>query len=231
LCACGRPAAGKYGFYCIPCGAARRRKPAIYVPTPEIDRMITEAYGRNRKFGNRTAITTAARKIGWPAWKVHRRAIALGIARTKEAPWSADELAILSRYGWMCDDKLSDRLKSAGFHRTATAVHLKKKRMHIRRNGDWYSATQLAEAFGEDSHKIIKWIRAGLLRGVRRGTDRTEQQGGDTHLILHRDVREFALAHPDEYELAKVEKRWFLELVTGRDLAADEDAAMEVTLP
>jgi hypothetical protein len=202
-----------------------------YAATPEIDAAIREAYERYQKYGNRTAITTTARKIGWPKWKVNRRAIALGIARAKEAPWSRDELDVLERYGWMCDEKLSERLKAAGFHRTATAVHLKKKRLRISASGDWYSATQLAEAFGVDGHKIVRWIQSGLLRASRRGTARISVQGGDSFVILCRDVREFAIAHPNEYDLAKVEKTWFLELVTGRDAGAEEDALVESTLP
>jgi hypothetical protein len=230
-CKCGRPVYLPHALYADPCRSARRRKPLIYVPTPEIDRIIREAYDRYQKFGNRTAISGAARKIGWPKWKVNRRAIALGIARVKESPWSPDELDILARYGWMCDDKLSDRLKLAGFHRTPTAVHLQKKRRRIRENGDWYSATQLAEAFGVDSHKTTGWIRTGLLRGARRGTHRSDAQGGDSFVVHQRDLREFVIAHPNEYDLAKVDKLWFLALVTGRDAAGEEDALMEETLP
>jgi hypothetical protein len=231
VCGCGRSVELPHARYAAPCRSARRRRRLKYAPTPEIDAAIRQAYDRFQKFGNRTAITTAACKIGWPKWKVNRRAIELGIARVKESTWSQGELDILTRYGWMCDGILSERLAAAGFHRTRTAVHLKKKRLRISANGDWYSATQLAEAFGIDGHKIVHWIQSGLLRASRRGTARTDAQHGDTFAIQHRDVREFAIAHPGEYELAKVDKAWFLELVTGRDAGAEEDALAEPTLP
>jgi len=65
-----------------------------------------------------------------------------------------------------------------------------------------------------DSHKVTRWIGAGLLEAERRGTARTELQGGDTWLIFRAEVKEFVLRCPDEYDLGKVEKWWFLDLIT-----------------
>ena len=72
----------------------------------------------------------------------------------------------------------------------------------------------LAEVMGVDSHKVTRWIGAGLLEAERRGTARTELQGGDTWLIFRAEVKEFVLRCPDEYDLGKVEKWWFLDLIT-----------------
>jgi hypothetical protein len=54
-----------------------------------------------------------------------------------------------------------------------------------------------------------------MLHATRRGTDRTEAQGGDSYWITHKAVRDFVLRCPDEIDLAKVEKMWFLDLVTA----------------
>jgi hypothetical protein len=142
------------------------------------------------------------------------RARHLGLCRTKEPIWSARELELLAKWGWMGDERIALRLRAAGFARSVTGVHLKRKRMRICRNGDWYSATGLAEAMGVDSHKVTRWIGAGLLEAERRGTARTELQGGDTWLIFRAAVKEFVLRCPDEYDLGKVEKWWFLDLIT-----------------
>ena len=53
-----------------------------------------------------------------------------------------------------------------------------------------------------------------MLKASRRGTARTESQGGDTYWITHAAVREFVLTHPDEVDLRKVEKWWFLDFVS-----------------
>jgi hypothetical protein len=54
-----------------------------------------------------------------------------------------------------------------------------------------------------------------MLRATLRGTDRTEIQGGDTFWITQIAVRDFVLSYPDEVDLRKVEKWWFLDLVTN----------------
>ncbi|HEX8895193.1 MAG TPA: hypothetical protein VF783_17825 [Terriglobales bacterium] len=46
-----------------------------------------------------------------PHWALKRRARALGLARTKELPWSEAELGILARYAWMSDERTHLKLK------------------------------------------------------------------------------------------------------------------------
>jgi hypothetical protein len=60
----------------------------------------------------------------------------------------------------------------------------------------------------------MRFIEVGVLPAVRRGTKRTAAQGGDQWLIMHEAVRTFVCQFPEEIDLAKVEKFWFLELVT-----------------
>jgi hypothetical protein len=187
-----------------------------YFHSPETDRLIQEAYRQFRVYGNRRAIPLCCRKLGWPGHVVKKRAVSLGLSRTRDAgPWSERELQILEAGSHLTDQGLVRRLAAAGFQRTEAAVHLKLRRLRIRSNRDWYSANQLAEAFGVDSHKVTRWIKAGALAAARRGTERLAVQGGDGFVIEHKDVREFALRFPEEYDLAKVEKFWFLDLITG----------------
>lgn len=185
-----------------------------YHSSSAIDGVIREAYERFRKQCDRGALRLAAQRIGWPGYAVKHRGRHLGLARAKEPVWSTRELKVLAKWGWMGDERIALRLRAAGFARSATAVHLKRKRMRICQNGDWYSACGLAEAMGVDSHKVMRWIGAGLLEAERRGSARTELQGGDTWLILRGAVKRFLLRCPDEYDLGKVEKFWFLDLIT-----------------
>jgi hypothetical protein len=55
---------------------------------------------------------------------------------------------------------------------------------------------------------------------VRRGTARTGVQGGDMWWISRRQVKSFILRAPEEIDLARVEKIWFLDLLTGGKLCA-----------
>jgi hypothetical protein len=185
-----------------------------YRANEAIDGVIRGAYERLRKQCDRGALKLAARRIGWPVYAVKHRGRHLGLARAKEPVWSAHELELLAKWGWMGDERIALRLRAAGCARSATAVHLKRRRMRICQNGDWYSAYQLAEAMGVDRHKVARWIGAGLLAAERRESARTELQGGDTWLIFREAVKEFVLRCPDEYDLGKVEKFWFLDLIT-----------------
>jgi hypothetical protein len=190
-----------------------------YPSNPRIDAAIEEAYRQFREFNNRTAIGSLARKLGWPRHRVNKRARALGLARTKETRWSTTEEWILHRWGHLVDAAIQTKLKKAGYSRSLTAIHLKVKRLRIKQNLEGYSANQLAEAFGIDRHKIAAWIKLGALAAERRGTARTELQGGDMYWIRRDDVRAFVLRYPEEIELAKVEKFWFLDLIAGGEVA------------
>jgi hypothetical protein len=87
-------------------------------------------------------------RVGIPHWAVKKRARELGLARTKERPWSERELEILARYTWMSDERIRLKLKAAGYPRTVTGIHLKPKRMRFKYDGNFYSAYSLAQARG-----------------------------------------------------------------------------------
>src|SRR3974377_2076066 len=180
------------------CGDARnklqcRRK---YIFTDQIDQLIREIYLSQRDAGTRMGIRPLAKKVGLPHWALKKSARELGLARTKELPWSEPELAILARHAWMSDERIRLKLKAAGYARTVTGIHLKLKRMKFKHDGSFYSASGLAQALGIDSHVVTRWIKSGHLKAKLRGTARTEPQNGDIYLIHEKDVRRFILEHP-----------------------------------
>ena len=199
------------------CGVARnklqgRRK---YLFTDQIDQLIREIYLSQRDARTRMGIRPLARKVGMPHWALKKRARELGLARTKELPWSEPELAILARYAWMTDERIRLKLKAAGYARTVTAIHLKLKRMKFKQDGSFYSAYSLAQALGIDPHAVTRWIKGGHLKAKSRGTARTPQQNGDSYIIQERDIRRFILDHPTDIDLRKVDQLWFLDLITN----------------
>ena len=200
---------------CVACDRGKDQSRRKYVFTDQIDRLIRESYQNRRDEKTRLNIRPLAKKVGMPHWALKKRARELGLARTKELPWSEPELAILSRYAWMSDERIRLKLKAAGYARTVTAIHLKLKRMRFKHDGSFYSANGLARALGIDSHAVTRWIRSGHLKAKLRGTARTERQNGDIYLIHEKDVRRFILEHPTDIDLRKVDQLWFLDLITN----------------
>ena len=198
-------------FDAFPRGRAARRK---YVFTERLDQLIRDIYVYKPHSRTRPGIRQLANQLGIPHWAIKKRARELGLARTKESPWSEAELSILARHAWMSDERIRLKLKAAGHSRTVTAIHLKLKRMRFKSDPGFYSAKGLADALGIDPHVVGRWIKAGHLRAQLRGTKRTKHQGGDTYLIREKDLRRFILEHPTEIDLRKVDQLWFLDVIT-----------------
>jgi len=200
---------------CCDPGRTKAQSRRRYVFNDQIDQLIREIYLCSRHAKTRPGIRLLAKKVGMPHWALKKRARELGLARTKELPWTERELEILARYAWMSDERIRLKLKAAGYARTVTGVHLKLKRMRFKHDGNFYSACSLAQALGIDPHAVTRWIKSGHLKAKLRGTARTEQQNGDSYLIQAKDVRRFVLDHPTDIDLRKLDQLWFLDLITN----------------
>lgn len=189
--------------------------PQKYVLTDAARELILAEYdSKNRR--------ELAARLGVPAWMVSKWAIALGVARTKEKPWSAEQIALLERHaytkGW--------RWLAKHTGRTVCAVKLKMKRLHLQKVvGEGYTQRNLAGLLGVDDHKVGHWIRIRWLSAQPRRTDRKPQQGGDAFLITDRAVRRFIREHPEEIDLRRVDKHWFIDLAFGERAPAAQEAA------
>jgi hypothetical protein len=146
-----------------------------------------------------------------PQWAVNRRAVALGLARPKDRPWSPDEEERLDKYYWRTSVKaLAKRLG-----RSVTAIRLKAKRLGLRKHEEGYTACSLAQALGVDPHWVAARIQDGKLKAVHRKTERTPAQGGDSWLITEEAVVAFVREYPYEIDLRKVNGLWFMDLVSS----------------
>jgi hypothetical protein len=92
-----------------PIKSRSRRK---YVFTNQIDELIRAIYLDRPGAKTRPGIRVLAKKVGIPHWALKKRARELGLARTKEKPWSEPELEILARYAWMSDERIRLKLKA-----------------------------------------------------------------------------------------------------------------------
>jgi hypothetical protein len=185
-----------------------------YVPNPTLDSAIRDAYRKQRQ-GDRAALRAVAARIGWSPNAVAKRGAELGITRAKEPPWAAAEEELLARVGYLAPSGIQQQFSAAGFSRSIAAIQMKLNRTRIKQNLEGYSANSLAAALGVDVHKILTWIRRGCLAAERRRTDRIADRCGDTWWISDRAVKRFILRTPEEIDLARVEKIWFLDLLTG----------------
>jgi hypothetical protein len=201
----------------------RRPSKLKYPPTPEIDAEIRQVYQRPHNWDG--AVASLAKRVRRPRWWISRRAVDLGLvlAHKKEPNWSDAELRILRQHARFAPGEIQRRLKARGFHRSLTGIVLKRKRLQLTSSHlDGYSATGLAACMGIDGHAVTTWIERGWLTARGRGTARTPQQGGDSFWIEPRDVRRFVLEYLEIIDLAKVDKTWFVDLVTSGRLGRKE---------
>jgi hypothetical protein len=185
-----------------------------------MDEMIRKVY-REQYNPQQGKIKELANKLNIPSWRISIRAREIGALepRIKEPPWSERELHILEKNALFTPAVIQRRLKMAGFERTITAVALKRKRLHLFRQQVKGSARAVAECFGVNESTVTDlWIRKGLLKAQRRGTKRTDKQGGDEWLIKEKDIRKFIIENIGIIDIRKVDKFWFVDILAGQGL-------------
>jgi hypothetical protein len=162
-------------------------------------------------------IRDLAKRLRLPRWKVTRYAIRQGwIAKQRKEPaWTEAETKMLQNFARYSPEVAARKMRERGYQRTTTACVLKMKRMRMRQNLKGQSANSLAQCLGEDPHFVTKAIKRGDLVAQRRGTARTEKQGGDMYYIKDKDVRKFILDNVAIIDLRKVDKYWFVDLLAG----------------
>ena len=162
-------------------------------------------------------IAEFADRYGLPRWKISRYAQDNGwLAKGKREPaWTDAELDVLKRNAHHSPIVIQKRLKAHGYTRSCTGIVLKRKRMRFLQNLPGQSATGLAMCLGEDNHFVLRAIRSGQLKAVKRELERTEQQGGNPWLIRDKDAREFIMDNLHMIDLRKVDKYWFVDLLVN----------------
>ena len=189
----------------------RAFKPVKWPPNEAIDAAIRETWQGKP---TRTMVADLAKRTGYPAWWLKRRAVKLGVSvlREKEPRWSDAELRVLRRFAHFGVERIEKELAMRGHNRTRTAIVLARKRysLSVALPEGTYSARGAGEMLGVDGKTVTAWIEDGLLRAEPRGTERKSDQW----LIDDAALREFVVAHPQRIDLRKVVQHWFLALMT-----------------
>lgn len=195
---------------------SRRGTPrAKWTSNEHLDALIRRTYeGRPDK----GAIKALARDTGRPRAWLRDQAMRLGCAvpRFKEPAWSAAENEIVSENAHRHPATIVKLLKRAGFVRTDVAVVMQRKRLGAStEDPNHFTAHGLAALFGVDGGTVCAWIEKGWLQARKRGTARTEAQGGDQWWIHRRQVRAFVVDNVAAVDFRKVDKFWLVDLLAG----------------
>lgn len=183
-------------------------RPRKYIPNQHSDRVIRAAYIHFRKQGDRSILRSTAMQLGWPSHAVSRRARELGVVPVpSQRPWSRTELAILKKGILLGAETIRRELREKGFHRSIGSILAEKRRALVPLKID-HSARKVALSLGVDPHKVLLWIRQGLLSARRKNSSRW--------LISAEAIRTFVFAHPQHFDLAKADKLWLLKLLEGK---------------
>jgi hypothetical protein len=193
----------------------RSSKRTKWLISPEIHEAIRRLY-QERLTGN-GQVKTLAQKLGLPRWKVGRYAIRQGWTpkQKKEPDWSEREVGLLEKWARYSPEEISRRLGRRGYRRSVVGIVLKLKRSRCRASLEGYSARSVANCLGVDDHFVVRAIRAGRLRATRRGTARTEAQGGDHWWIKEKAIRDYLIENIHEVDLRRVDKYWLVDLLVN----------------
>lgn len=188
--------------------------------TPEQDDQIRRLYQNEvgiKAVAYKGPVRDLADKFGMPRRRISKRAVELGILpmQKKAPPWTEEELKILGRNAHLTNRIIQKKLEGAGFHRTEIGILLKRKRMRYVSNLKAQNVGMVAECFGVDRRTVVRWIQKGWLKARRRGTDRTDSQGGDYYFIRDKWIRDFVIGSVAVIDFRKLDKQWLVNILTG----------------
>ncbi len=193
-----------------------------YTFTPEIDAQIREAYANRVGMTKKPSVRVLAERLGFPPHAVKRRSMMLGLVNTMpyspNRAWSDAEKAIATANAHLTCERISLKLRKAGFSRSKNACKIFIQRHVGLKPKTDYSAWRLSQCLGVDIHTVTHWISKGLLKADRRGSVRVVQQGGDTWSITPEDGKEFIVGYLHLVDFRKVDKYWIVELLTGKEI-------------
>ena len=188
-------------------------KNAKHIITPEIHNAIFQLYSQDTQ-PLKADFERFSKRYSIPRWKITRYAMTQGWSNQRyriRRDWTEEELRILERNARYSPDTIRRKLEQAGYKRTYTSIQVKRKRMHYLQNLNGQSANSLAQCLGMTPNTVIRHIKAGRLKATKRGTERPD----DMWHIKDSSIRKFIINNVDDIDLRKVDKYWFIDLLTN----------------
>lgn len=181
--------------------------PQKYILTESQRRLLLEKYdGRGETIDKLMSYFP-----GIPRWKIRHWGAQLGLARQREPAWTTAEIEYLER------NITRKSLKEIAEHlgRTQVAVKLKAKRLELNKTQEGYTMRGLCLGLGCDHHAVERWLKNGWLKGSRRHSARTPQQGGDMWYFSDAAIRKFVKEHPHEIDPRRMDWLWVVDVLVG----------------
>ena len=182
-----------------------------------IDKQIRRIYHSNE--AGRGKVKAFSERHGIPRHQIRNRALKLGVAVsiTRSPEWTEVECDLLEKHYFKAPGSIRNIFYRAGFNRSETSIMVKRKRMKLFVGlADVYSASSLASIMGTDVKAVTRWVSLGYLKASKKGTNRTPQQGGDSFLIYHKNVREFIIDNVAIVDTRKIDKYWLVDLLANK---------------
>lgn len=194
--------------------AGQKTKKQKYIITPDMHERIEAVY---KQYTGKGQVNVLAKALKLPRWKVSRYAMSQGwIAKQKKVrPWTDEEREQLQKLARYTTPVIQRKMAEKGYKRTEVAIVMQLKRGKMVKNLDGHSARDVAECLGVDDHFVLNAIKAGDLKAGRRGTARTERQGGDHWYIRDRDIKNYIIENLHKIDIRKVDKYWFMDMITN----------------
>lgn len=206
---------------------SRRETRRIYEITPEIETVLRKVYSLPFKSKKRQdlgipSIQDAARDLSVPSYTLKKFARELGLTRTKDLPWSEEEIKILDEQGYKSTAGLNRIFRKKGFVRTEVGIELMRARRRSHKASPYFSLNAIARLFGVDGHLVTDWVEKGWLRAEYKETKKNKGDGdgrGDTRVADKNSIYRFVVEHPEAFDLRRVDQLWFLHVITKGDVA------------
>jgi hypothetical protein len=149
------------------------------------------------------------RRLCVPRYVVKRWARELGVTcGPGRSHWKPEEVEYLKRRFH------KDRAEDIAKHLGCTVEHVRNKAYQLglcQRHDESYTLAGVCEGLGCYHAKAKRWCDEGWLKGTRR----TNHADNDPWTFSPKQIRDFIIAHPEEIDLRRVEKLWFIDILAG----------------
>ncbi|MCK8604413.1 helix-turn-helix domain-containing protein [Desulfoferrobacter suflitae] len=179
-----------------------------YVWTEEQDEAIRTTYKEHYYRGAITKLAAHPLFAGYPKWQIQLRSITIGVSRETKR-WTQEEEALVTKHaGQATVSRIKQSLHSKGYIRSRTAIKGKIQSARLRQKPDTYSVSEVAVGFRCSRDKVVRWIKAGMLRAYK------DQPGSLGHWrIKPIHLARFIRSHLFELEACMPDIPWLVSLI------------------
>ena len=211
----------------------------MYIPTPEVDSIITTCWTTFKNKRGASAIRTAAERIKehakatkTPLWSdaaISNRARELGLVKGRKSSnnmkWTEEENKIILDNAHQTVATIQRKLEAEFPLRPRTQGSITGQMYRLRSDYgmDGFTQRDLSKHLHVSLKTLLRWTARGVLKGTKRDMERTESQGGGFWHYSRKAVRDFIVEYPDEIDTAVIDKYWLLDILTDGKMGKKQE--------